>query len=342
MIETRVRAKLPPVAEPFVQRSFIREMSMCRAIFGFLLSVHVCLHPAHAQFPDRPIRLVVALPAGGSVDVVARIVADRLRERLQQPVVVENKPGASGNIAAQYVATADPDGYTVLFTTSAITSSPWINKSTFDPPKDLVAVTRVALSPYVLIVRPESPIQTFDDFVSRAGSDPGKFSCSTYGVGSPPHLALELLKQSAHLDIVHIPYRGFNQAYPDIKSGLLSCAMEIPANVEQFVQDGSLRALAVTTAKPMSIFPGVPAIGSRFPDAVVEGWQGIFVASATPQPIVDRLNGELVRTLNEPEMVDRLRKLGFEPIGDTSAEANRVFRTDYDRFGVTIASLKLR
>ena len=317
-------------------------MSIGRALFGLLLSIVSCPQAAQAQFPDKPIRLVVALPAGGSVDVVARIVADRLREQLQQPVVVENKPGASGNIAAQFVATAEPDGYTVLFTTSVITSSPWINPPNFDPPKDLVAVTRVALSPYVLIVRPESPIMTLDDFVSRAHSDPGTFSCSTYGVGSPPHLALELLKQSAHLNIVHIPYRGFNQAYPDIKSGLLTCAMEVPANVGQFVQEGALRALAVTTAKPMKIFPGVPTIASRFPDVVVEGWQGVFVASGTPQPIVDRLNHELVRAINEPEVVERLGKLGFEPIGDTSAEANGVFRKEYERFGVTIRSLKLR
>lgn len=316
-------------------------MSMRRALF-VLLSVMCFSRPAQADYPDRPVRLVVALPAGGSVDVVARIVADRLRDGLGETVVVENRAGASGNIAAQSVATADADGYTVLFTTSAITSSTQLAATSFDPPKDLVAVTRVGLSPYVLVVRPESPIRTLDDFVTQAGEGPGTFSCSTYGVGSPPHLALEMLKQAAGLDIVHVPYRGFNQSYPDIRSGLLTCAMEVPANVAPFVKDGTLRALAVTTATPMALFPGVPTICSRFPNVVVEGWQGVFLPAATPKPIVDRLNAEIVKVLRDPEVIQQLKTLGFEPIGDSSAEADRIFRQDYARFGATIESLKTR
>ncbi|MGM4896909.1 Bug family tripartite tricarboxylate transporter substrate binding protein [Tardiphaga sp. 839_C3_N1_4] len=316
-------------------------MSMRRALF-VLLSVLCFFPPAQAEFPDRPVRLVVALPAGGSVDVVARILADRLRDGLGETVVVENRAGASGNIAAQSVATADADGYTLLFTTSAITSSTQLAATSFDPPKDLVAVTRVGLSPYVLVVRSESPITTLDDFVAKARSEPGTFSCSTYGVGSPPHLALEMLKQAAGLDIVHIPYRGFNQSYPDIRSGLLTCAMEVPANVAPFVKDGTLRALAVTTAMPMTLFAGVPTIASRFPNVVVEGWQGVFVPAATPQPIIDRLNAEFVKALRDPEVIQQLRKLGFEPIGDSSADADKIFRHDYVRFGATIESLKIR
>lgn len=321
---------------------FDREMSRCRALAAVLLSLLCLARPVQAQFPDRPIRLVVALPAGGSVDVVARIVAERLRDGLGQPIVVENKAGASGNIAAQSVATSDADGYTVLFTTSAITSSPQLSPKGFDPTKGLVAVTRVGLSPYVLVVRPESPIATLDDFIARGRAEPGAFSCATYGVGTPPHLALEMLKHAAGLDIVHIPYRGFSQSYPDIKSGLLTCAMEIPANVGQFVRDGTLRALAVTTAKPISLFPGAPTLASRLPDVVVEGWQGVFVPAATPKPVVDRLNAAFVAALQDPEVIGQLTKLGFEPIGDSSADADHVFRRDYERFGATIESLKPR
>jgi tripartite-type tricarboxylate transporter receptor subunit TctC len=317
-------------------------MWICRALVGFLLLVALLPAQANAQYPDKPIRLVVAFPAGGSVDVVARILADRLRASLGQPVIVENRTGASGNIAAQIVATSPADGYTVLFTTSVIASSPWTSPTNFDPPKNLVAVTRIALSPYVLIVRSESPIATLDDFVMRAKAHPGNFSCSTYGAGSPPHLALEMLKQSAKLDIVHVPYRGFSQSFPDLKSGILSCAMEVPANIAQLVQEGSLRALAVTTSGEMSIFPGVPSIASRFPDVVVEGWQGVFVPAKTPQPVVDRLNAEFVKALKEPDIVEQLKKLGFEPVGDTSAEANQVFKNDYERFGVTLGSIGLR
>jgi tripartite-type tricarboxylate transporter receptor subunit TctC len=295
-----------------------------------------------AAFPERSIRLIVAFPPGGSIDVVARILAEKLRASVGQPIVVENRAGAAGNIGAQSVASAAPDGYTVLMTTSAIAINPWMSPTSLDPTRDLLAVTRVALSPYVLVVRPTLPVKSLEEFVALAKAEPGKLTCSTYGVGSPPHLALELFKRAAGIDFVHAPYRGFGQALPDLMAGLLSCAMETPANIEQHVRAGTVRPIAVTSPAALEMFPGATPLVAAYPDVVVEGWQGIFVPAGTPQPIVERINAEFVKAIRDPDVVKRLREIGFDPVGDTSEQATNVFRRDYERFGTVIRELKLK
>jgi tripartite-type tricarboxylate transporter receptor subunit TctC len=297
---------------------------------------------ANAAFPERPIRLIVAFAPGGSIDVVARILAERLRVSLGQPIVVENRAGAAGNIGAQSVASAAPDGYTVLMTTSAIAINPWMSPTSLDPARDLIAVTRIALSPYVLVVRPTLPVNTLEEFVALAKAEPGKLTCSTYGVGSPPHLGLELFKRAAGIDFVHAPYRGFGQALPDLMAGLLSCAMETPANIEQHVRAGTVRPIATTSPAQLSMFPGAKPLTRLYPDVVVEGWQAIFLPAGTPPAIVERINAEFVKAVREPEVVKRLREIGFDPVGDGGAEATAVFKQDYERFGSVIRELKLK
>ena len=290
----------------------------------------------NAAFPERSIRLIVAFPPGGSIDVVARILAEKLRVSMGQPIVVENRAGAAGNIGAQSVASAAPDGYTVLMTTSAIAINPWMSPTSLDPTRDLLAVTRVALSPYVLVVRPTLPVKSLEEFVALAKAEPGKLTCSTYGVGSPPHLGLELFKRAAGIDFVHAPYRGFGQALPDLMAGLLSC------NIEQHVRAGTVRPIAVTSPAALDMFPGAKPLAAAYPDVVVEGWQGIFLPAGTPQPVVDRINAEFVKAIRDPEVVKRLREIGFDPVGDTSEQAASVFRRDYERFGTVIRELKLK
>jgi len=259
-----------------------------------------------------------------------------------QTIVVENRPGAAGNIAAQSVATSAPDGYTVLMTTSAMVINPWMSPTPLDPIKDLKSVTTVALSPYVLIVRPTLPVNSLDEFIAYAKKEPGKLTCSTYGVGSPPHLALESLKSAGQLDIVHAPYRGFGQALPDLMSGLLACAIETPANIEQHVKAGTVRAIAVTASKALPMFPGAIPMAERYRDVVVEGWQGIFVTANTSQDIVDRINNDVVKALAEPDVAKRLQDIGFQPVGDTSAQATTRVKSDYELFGKIIKSLNLK
>jgi tripartite-type tricarboxylate transporter receptor subunit TctC len=297
---------------------------------------------ATAAFPERPIRLIVATPAGGSLDVVARILAERLRVSLGQAVVVENRSGGAGNVGAQSVAAADPDGYTILMSTSVIAINPWITQAGFDPLKDLSPITRVALSPYVLVVRPTLPVKSLDEFIAFAKAQPGKLTCSTYGVGSPPHLALELLKQEAGIDVVHAPYRGFGQALPNLMTGLLDCSIETPANIEQHVTAGTIRAVAVTSPAALAKFPGAKPMASVSPKVVVEGWQIILAPAKTPQGVVDQLSRELAKIIREPGVDKRLRELGFEPVGDAPAEASTVLKRDYEGFGSLIRALKLK
>jgi tripartite-type tricarboxylate transporter receptor subunit TctC len=192
------------------------------------------------------------------------------------------------------------------------------------------------------VVRPTLPVKSIEEFVALAKAEPGKLTCSTYGVGSPPHLALELFKRAAGIDFVHAPYRGFGQALPDLMAGLLSCAMETPANVEQHVRAGTVRPIAVTSAAALDMFPGVKPLAALYPDVTVEGWQGIFVPAGTPQPIVDRINAEFVKAIKDPDSAKRLREIGFEPVGDTAEQAANVFRRDYERFGTLIRELKLK
>lgn len=297
---------------------------------------------AQAAFPERSIRLIVAFPPGGSIDVVARILAERLRVSLGQAIVVENRAGAAGNIAAQSVASAAPDGYTILMTTSAITINPWMSPTSLDPARDLIAVSRIALSPYVLVVRSSLPVHTLEEFVALARKEPGILTCSTYGVGSPPHLGLELFKRAAGIDFVHAPYRGFGQALPDLMAGLLSCAMDTLANIEQHVRAGTIRPIATTSPAQLDMLPGAKPLASLYPDVVVEGWQGIFLPAGTPPAIVERINAEFVKAVREPEVVRRLREIGFDPVGDSSAQATEVFKHDYERFGTVIRELKLK
>ncbi|WP_211909598.1 Bug family tripartite tricarboxylate transporter substrate binding protein [Tardiphaga alba] len=316
-------------------RRYLRAISIC---FVSLLLPGM----AWANYPERPIKLIVGFPPGGSIDVVARILAEKLRPVFNQPIVVENRPGASGTIAAQSTASAEADGHTILMTTSALIINPWISPSPFDPMKDLKAVTRVAMSPYVLVVSPKLPIHSFDEYVAYAKQNPGKLTCSTYGVGSPPHLALEMFKRAGELDVVHAPYRSFGLALPDLMSGLLSCSVDTPANVEQHVRAGTIRAVAVTSPGALPMFPGSAPISSRYPDVAVEAWQGIFVRSGTPQAIVDRINSELVKALRDPEIIKRMSDIGFTPVGDSSEAAAQVVRNDFDRYGALIKTLKLK
>lgn len=298
--------------------------------------------PAGAVYPERSLRVIVGFPAGGSIDVVGRILAERLRINTKQTVVVENRAGGAGNIAAQSVSVSPPDGYTALMTTSAIAINPWMSPTSLDPIKDLVMVTRVAVAPYVLVVRPSLAAKNFDEFVALAKSQPGKLTCSTYGVGSPPHLALELLKERAGIEIVHAPYRGFGQALPDLTSGLLDCALETPANSEQHVIAGTIRAIAVTSPGSLSKFPGAAPMASVYPDVVVEGWQAVLLPAGTPQTIREELSRELAKAIHDPEIAGRLRELGFDPVGDTPDEAAAVLRSDLERFGRIIRSLRLQ
>ncbi|MEI7530306.1 MAG: tripartite tricarboxylate transporter substrate binding protein [Betaproteobacteria bacterium] len=297
---------------------------------------------ALAEFPEKPIRFVVAFAPGSSSDVLARIYAQALKESTGQPVIVEPRPGATGSIGADIVAKASPDGYTILMHSSAIVINPWLSKPNFNFATDLQPIIRTAHTPYFLVVNNSLPIYNLQDFVNYSKKNPGKLSCSSYGNGSPPHLGLELLKSQAQIDVVHIPYKGFGQALPDLISGRLDCSIEAPINVLQQVQAGNIRVIAHTGDKRHELMPLAQPFGELYPNAIVDGWQAIFVPAGTPNAIVGRLNSEFAKLLRNPDVIKKIKDTGFEPVGDTVSDFSQVMTSDFSRYGNIIKQQKIR
>lgn len=297
---------------------------------------------AQASFPDRPLRLIVAFAPGGAPDMMARAYAEKLKAQLGQPVIVDNRPGATGAIGADAVAKAQPDGYTLLLNSSAMVINPWVVRQPFDFQKDLAPVVRTAETPYIMTINPALPIRSLDEFVGYARKNPGKLMCATYGIASPPHLSLELLKKEAGIDVVHVPYKTFSQALPDLVSGQISCSIDPPTVPAPHVRAGRIRAIAHTGSGRMDMFPDVDAIGSRYPVAAVVGWQAIFAPSGTPPPVLARLRSEWQKVITSPEVAQKIRDAGFQPGGDAIDAFIRSIASDYDKFGRVIRDNNIR
>lgn len=283
------------------------------AAMAAVLALGTSLHAA-AAWPDRPIRLVVPWPAGGSSDAAARLVARHLSERLKQSIIVDNKAGASGNIGAAEVAKAAPDGYTLLLSSGPFSINPSLYRSLpFDTAKDFVPVAQIANTPSVLVVHPSTPAQDIQGFIALARKPDQPLAVATPGNGSAQHLALELLRKKAGLAINHIPYKGGAVALNDVLGGQVPAMMSGFPEVAPHIHSGKLRALAVTTAGRSAFLPNVPALTElKLADSGSAGWNGIHVPARTPTDIVNRLHDEVNAVLDLPEVKDRLGALGFE------------------------------
>ena len=297
---------------------------------------------AQTSYPSRPVKLIVAFAAGSAPDIMARVYGNELKERLGQPVVVDNKPGATGAIGADLVVKAPVDGYTLLLNSSALAINPWVKKQSFDFRRDLVPVARTGDSKYVLTVYPKLPIHNLDDFIGYAKKNPGKLMCATYGVASPPHLALELLKKEAGIDVMHVPYKTFGQVLPDLVSGQVSCSLDPAASVAPHVPTGTVRAVAHTGKGSIEMYPKLDGIGNRFPLATVVGWQAIFAPAATPEPVLARLRKDWQETLKSPAVQKVLRDSGFEPAQGSLDDFKNDIEADYRKFGRVIKENDIR
>lgn len=272
--------------------------------------------PVLAQgFPAKPIRLLVPSTPGGGTDIMARLLAEPMREDLGQPVVVENKPGAGGALGTAEVGRGAPDGYTVLVTAAGFVIGPSVLKEAgYDPVKDFVGVSQIAIVPLILVTRPESPLNTLADLLALAKKDGAKVSFASFGNGTPPHLVGEAIKQLGGVQMTHIPYKGGMQAMPDILSGVATVGLLDAVSMAPFVKQGRMKAIAVTGPKRLAALPDKPTLveaGIRF-DAV--GWHGAFVAAATPPAIVARLNRAFVKALSRPDIRERIVTGGSVPI----------------------------
>jgi tripartite-type tricarboxylate transporter receptor subunit TctC len=291
---------------------------------------------AQSDYPNRPIKLVIGFAPGGSTDIVGRIVAQRLGERLGQTVVVENKAGAGGTIGADATAKAPPDGYTLtLGTTSthAIAAGAY-SKLPYDPVKDFQPISLVAITPYLLVVNPQVPVKTLSEFVTLAKSQPGKMNYASAGSGTATHLAMEMLKDAAKLDIVHVPYKGNAPADIAILAGEVQTVFGSMPALLQNTKANKVRPIAVGTTARSPALPDVPTIAEQgYPGFEAALWLGVFAPAGTPKPIVDRLFKELVAIVATPEFKAAMDANGAEPIASKSPEEFReMLRGQVDKY----------
>jgi tripartite-type tricarboxylate transporter receptor subunit TctC len=297
------------------------------------LALAVCCGSVLADYPAKPVRFVVPFAPGGATDLLARTIGDRLSAALGQPFVVENKPGAATQIAAQYVAKAPADGYTLLMATSTTLA---INKSLYsklpyDPEKDFAPISLVVQHPFVLVVDPKLPAQNIRDLIALAKSQPGKLSYASGGSGSFAHLSMALFQSMAGIDAVHVPYKGSAPALLDIMGGQV--AMMFDNTAHNHISSGKLRALAVTTRERLSVLPEVPTLHEAgVPGYDLAAWQGVVATAGTPQPIVQKLNAEIRRLLQLPDVRQRLTADGGQIITSTPAEFSAHISREVVRF----------
>jgi tripartite-type tricarboxylate transporter receptor subunit TctC len=291
---------------------------------------------AQSDFPTRTITMLVGFAPGGATDTAARIIAKKLAENIGQSVVVENKAGAGGNIAHQAVATAPPDGYTILLgSVGPLAVSPHlIAKLPYDPLKDLAPLTMAVNFPNVLVVHAGVPAKTLAEYIALAKAKPGSLDYASTGVGSASHLAGELFNQRAGVDIVHIPYKGGGPAMTDLLGGRVGAYYSTHSTAGPHIETGKLRAIAVTGLKRSPFLPNVPTIAeSGFPGFEASNWYAFVTSSKVPAPILERLNRELVKALNAPEVREQLAKHFLEPSPCTREELAAYIKSEYDNWG---------
>jgi len=311
---------------------------MKRAIAA--LAAMAAVHGALGQgaFPSKPVTTVVGFEPGGGTDTVARIVAKTLGDNLGQQVVVENRAGAGGDIAVDYVAKAAPDGYTlVLANVGAIAVNPHIMKTTYDPQRDLTPITMAVVFANVLVVQPTLPAKTLADYVELARQSPGKITYASSGIGGAGHLAGELLKKVANIDIVHVPYKGGGPAMQGFLGKQVDSFFATPVSSIKQIQAGKARAIATTGAKRAALLPDVPTVAeSGYPGYEALNWYAYFGPARMPAEIVDRLNRELVKALQSKEVTALLDKQGVEAQPGTPKELAAYVRREYDTWGKVV------
>jgi tripartite-type tricarboxylate transporter receptor subunit TctC len=325
-----------------------RPLAAARVVALSFLSALLCATPAGAQdakdYPAKPIRFIVPYPPAGGTDIVARILTEPLAAVLGQPIIIDNRGGAAGNLGTDIAAKSAPDGYTILFTLSSHTINPKLyDKLPFDAERDFVPISLAALIPQILVAHPSVPANNVRELIALAKSQPGKLNYASVGTGSPGHIAGELFKLKTGVDIVHVPYKGGGPAVTDTLGGQVQLLfVSLPAAL-QYVKAGKLKALAVTSDKRSLAAPDVPTIAeSGVPDYVVNSWYGALAPAKTPPAIVAKLQAAFARVLAMPEVKDKLFLQGAEAASSTSAEFERRIHDELKQWEYVIREAKIK
>jgi tripartite-type tricarboxylate transporter receptor subunit TctC len=299
---------------------------------------------AQDAWPNRPIKLVVPLTAGGGVDMMARITAQHLSSQLGQQVVVENQGGAGGTLAANMVARSRPDGHTLIFqsVSAAVVNALVYKNLPYDPIKDLIPVTLAVSFPLVLIVNPDLPAKDLGELIRLLKANPGKYSYGSSGVGTMPHLAGELFKSMAGVDVVHVPYRGNSAIMADLLAGRVAMMYDGPPTQLGNIQSGKVRALAITTVERSQVLPDVPPLADTLPGYAIPFWTAIFAPANTPKDIVERIAAETKKAMQHADVVRRLGEIGAVGIGSSPQELDRFWRQQLDYLGKVVKDANIK
>jgi len=298
---------------------------------------------AHAQdYPVKPIRMIVPYPPGGGTDVVARIVNEKLSLELGQAIVIDNKGGAGGSVGTEIASKAAPDGYTILLTLSSHTINPKLfPKLGYDVERDFTPISLAASIPQILVANPAVPASNMQELLAWMKANPGKVNYASVGVGSPAHIAGELLKLKSGVQMTHVPYKGGGPAMTDVIGGQVQLAIVSMPAALQFVKAGRVKALAVASAKRSASAPDVPTIAEGGLDVVVESWYGVLVPAKTPAPIVAKLNAAMVRVLAMPDVKEKLFAQGAEAVSNTPAEFEAIIKEELGKWEYVIREAKI-
>jgi len=311
-------------------------------ILGFLI---IGLgHAAVAQtYPVKPIRFLIGFPPGGTNDILARALAPKMSEYLGQPVVIENRGGASTAIATELAARAAPDGYTILLNAAGHATNPALMKLPFDPVRDFAFITLVAESQNLLVLHPSVPARTVKELIAVSKQRPGEINFGSSGIGTTPHLSAELFQYMTGAKWVHIPYKGSGLGLTALLAGEISLYFANVPAVIRHVQAGKLRPIALSGPKRTAAVPGIPTVAeSGLPGFEVTSWFGISAPARTPRPVVDRLHGEIVRALNTPDLRERMQGMGADPVGNTPEQYTAFVQNEIVKWGKVIKAAGIK
>jgi len=300
-----------------------------------LLALPALASAQSGPYPNRPIRLLVGVPPGGTTDLVARVVGDQLSKQIGQPIIIENRGGAGGNIAAEAVAKSPPDGYTLfLGPVGTMTINPFVYaKMPFDTMRDFAPISQLSSLPIVMVINPSVPAKNVKEFIAFAKANPGTASFASGGNGTQTHLAGEMFKTMTGVEMIHVPYKGTAPAMVDLLGGRVSAMYDQIATAMPHIKAGKLVAIGVTTAKRSAIAPEIPTIAeSGVPGYEATTWHGLFAPAGTPKDVIDKLNAEVVKALNSPDVIEKFKANGIDPVSSTPQQFGAFVQSELDRW----------